>query len=80
MREAIIDFFNFFVIFYSGFLVLSYVLMVILAVRKHRLHGIYHNEKNTIEELRHSPYATGIPSWRRPITRKGPLSIMSIPC
>ena len=60
MREAIIDFFNFFVIFYSGFLVLSYILMVILALRKHRLHGIYHNEKNTIEELRHSPYATGI--------------------
>lgn len=60
MREAIIDFFNFFVIFYSGFLVLSYIWMVILAVRKHRLHGIYHNEKNTIEELRHSPYATGI--------------------
>ena len=60
MREAIIDFFNFFVIFYSGFLVLSYIWMVILALRKHRLHVIYHNEKNTIEELRHSPYATGI--------------------
>lgn len=60
MRDAIIDFFNYFVIFYSGFLVSSYVAMIILAFHKHLRHHVYHNELHTRRLLRHSPYAPGI--------------------
>ncbi len=60
MRDAIINFFNYFVIFYSGLLISSYIAMVLLALRKHLKHRVYHNELHTIRLLRHSPYAPGI--------------------
>ena len=60
MRDAIINFFNYFVIFYSGLLISSYIAMVLLALRKHIKHRVYHNELHTIRLLRHSPYAPGI--------------------
>ena len=60
MRDTIIDFFNYFVIFYSGFLISSYIIMVLLALRKHVKHRVYHNEMHTVRLLRHSPYAPGI--------------------
>ena len=60
MRDTIIDFFNYFVIFYSGILISSYVAMVLLALRKHIKHNVYHNELHTVRLLRHSPYAPGI--------------------
>ena len=60
MRDAIIDFFNYFVLFYSGALILSYIIMVLLAWRKHRRHKTYHNEAHTVRLLRRSPYSPGI--------------------
>ena len=60
MRDAIIDFFNYFVLFYSGALVLSYLVMVLLAWHKHRIHKTYHNEVHTVRLLRRSPYSPGI--------------------
>ncbi|MBR5905998.1 MAG: glycosyltransferase [Bacteroidales bacterium] len=60
MRDTIINFFNYFVIFYSGILISSYVAMVLLALRKHIKHNVYHNELHTVRLLRHSPYAPGI--------------------
>ena len=60
MRDAILDFFNYFVLFYSGALITSYIVMVLLAWRKHRLHKVYHNEDHTVKLLRKSPYAPGI--------------------
>ena len=60
MRDAIIDFFNYFVLFYSGALVLSYLVMVLLAWHKHRFHKTYHNEVHTVRLLRRSPYSPGI--------------------
>ena len=60
MRDAIIDFFNYFVIFYSSLLIASYFTMLILAWRKHNKHKVFHNEQHTIRLLRHSPYAPGI--------------------
>ena len=60
MREFILDFFNYFVFFYSTILLSSYAAMVILSWDKHRKHRIYHDEQHTIEILRNSPYAPGI--------------------
>ena len=60
MRDTIIDFFNYFVIFYSAALISSYIIMMILALRKHYKHKDYHNESHTVRLLRHSPYAPGI--------------------
>ena len=60
MRDTIFDFFNYFVIFYSAILISSYVTMVLMALRQHVKHNVYHNELHTIRLLRHSPYAPGI--------------------
>ena len=60
MRSAIIDFFNYFVLFYSGILVSSYITMLLMAWRHHRNHKTFHNEHHTIRLLRNSSYAPGI--------------------
>ena len=60
MREWLIDFFNYFVMCYSGFLILSYVAMALMALARHRNHHTYHDEQYTIDELKKSPYTPGI--------------------
>ncbi len=60
MLDWIAEFFNYFIMIYSGMLISSYIGMVLLAVRRHKNHYTYHNEKYTIDELRNSPYTPGI--------------------
>ncbi|MBP3203681.1 MAG: glycosyltransferase family 2 protein [Bacteroidales bacterium] len=60
MPEWMIDFFSYFVIVYSAFVIFSYISMALLAYLEHRQHYTYHDDKYTIEELRHSPYTPGI--------------------
>ena len=60
MPEWIIDFFNYFVMFYSGFLILSYICMIMMAHTRHREHHTYHDEQYTIDELKKSPYTPAV--------------------
>lgn len=60
MPEWMIDFFNYFVVFYSAALILSYILMCIMAYFEHRKHDTYHDDSYTIQELKQSPYTPGV--------------------
>lgn len=60
MPDGIQNFFNYAVIIYSALLVSSYIAMVILAYQQHKRHKTYHYEKNTIDQLRTSPYTPGV--------------------
>lgn len=60
MPEWMIDFFSYFVVLYSGGILLSYIAMAVAAFYQHKKHYTYHNDAYTIEELRRSPYTPGI--------------------
>ena len=60
MPEWIIDFFNYFIVFYSSAVLLSYVTFAVLAFLEHKKHDTYHNDPYTISELKKSPYTPGI--------------------
>ena len=60
MPEWLYTFFNYFVFFYSGILLSSYIAMTVLAYFEHRKHYTYHNDAYTIEELKRSPYTPGV--------------------
>jgi len=60
MRDIILDYFNYFMIFYSTFIVLSYIMLIVLAIRGIKKHSILHSDEYTIKTLKDSPYAPGI--------------------
>ena len=60
MRELFSNFFDYFILFYSGSIITSYILMVYLAWRKHIKRKIFHDPQYTIQLLRNSPYTPGI--------------------
>ena len=60
MPEWSLDFFSYFVVFYSAAIILSYIAMAILAYLEHRKHHTYHDDLYTIEELKKSPYTPGV--------------------
>ena len=60
MPEWFQTFFNYAVIFYSAFLIASYIAMVLLAYKEHKKHRTYHYEKHVIDQMRTSPYTPGV--------------------
>ena len=60
MPESFQNLFNYAVIIYSALLITSYIAMVVQAYRQHKRHKTYHYEKNTIDQLRTSPYTPGV--------------------
>ena len=60
MPEWLLDFFNYFVMFYSAFLISSYIIMTLMALHRHRVHHTYHDEAYTIDELKKSPYTPSV--------------------
>lgn len=60
MPEWMINFFNYFIVFYSSAVLLSYVAFAVLAFLEHKKHDTYHNDPYTISELKKSPYTPGI--------------------
>ena len=60
MPEWIYDFFEYFIIVYSGMVIFSYVLFAFMAFLEHKKHYTYHDDDYTIGELKKSPYTPGI--------------------
>lgn len=60
MRELFSNFFDYFILVYSGAIISSYILMIYLAWRKHIKRTIFHNPQYTISLLKDSPYTPGI--------------------
>ena len=60
MREFIYEFFNTFVIFYSGFIVTSYIIFLVLATKSIFHREVTHDDNYTNNFLRSSPYTPAI--------------------
>ena len=60
MHNAISTFFDYFILFYSGGIILSYLLMIRFSFKRHKKRKIFHDPDYTIEILRDSPYTPGI--------------------
>ena len=60
MHNAISTFFDYFILFYSGGIILSYLLMIRFSFKRHKKRKIFHDPEYTIEILRDSPYTPGI--------------------
>lgn len=60
MRELFSNFFDYFILVYSGLIISSYIAMILIARNKHKKRLIFHNPQYTISLLKESPYTPGI--------------------